>query len=178
MDAFEHVVAELFWAQGYWVRTSVAVEVSKEQRAVVGNPTMPRPEIDVLAYDGGKNHLLALECKSFFDSRGVTYGEVCGASDSKSYKLFRRPALREMVLDHLATQCVARGLCRTGVTVQLGMVAGKVYRQDEADLERLFEQNGWFFRGPSWVRGELSKQAETRYTNQVSTVVAKILLRK
>jgi hypothetical protein len=176
LDAFEHVVAEILWAKGYWVRTSFAINLTKEQKAAVGNPSMPRPEIDIVAYHAASNHLLAVECKSFLNSTGVTYAELCGDKSGDRYKLFRRPALRELVLRELVLQCEAMGLSRPGATVQLGMVAGKVRGNDEAALASLFEAEGWFFHGPQWVRTELSKQASTAYTNQIATVVAKILL--
>lgn len=177
MDAFEQVVAELFWAQGYWVRTSFKVNLAKAEKAAIGLPSMPRPEIDLLAYQGAENRLLALECKSYLDSRGVTFGEVCGSVDSKTYKLFRRPKLREVVLGRIALQAVEQGLCRPGVEVRLGMVAGRVAGQDEPMLIELFEREGWFFRGPAWLRQELTKVAGTAYENQVAAVVTKLLLR-
>ena len=30
MDAFEQVVSEILWMEGYWVRTSVKVDLTKE----------------------------------------------------------------------------------------------------------------------------------------------------
>jgi hypothetical protein len=78
MDAFERVVAELFWARNYWVRTSVKVELTKAQKVELDNHSMPRPEIDLVAYRAAENELLVLECKSYLNSRGVTFAEVCG----------------------------------------------------------------------------------------------------
>jgi hypothetical protein len=177
VDAFEQVVAELFWSQGYWVRTSVKVNLTKEEKAAAERPTMPRPEIDLVAYHGGRNHLLALECKSYLDSRGVTYGEVCGDMGSTTYKLFRRPVLRDIVLDALARQSVREGLCRNGVTVQLGMIAGKVAGDDEPKLRKLFIDRGWYFEGPSWLKAEIRRLSTGSYENQVAAVVSKLLLR-
>jgi hypothetical protein len=178
MDAFEHVVAEIFWNEGYWVRTSVAVELSKQQKRDLSNPSMPRPEIDIVAYRACDNHILALECKSYFDSSGVTHAEVSGQKASRTYKLFRNSQLRAVVLEQLRKQLTEQGFCCAETTVQLGMIAGKTYREDEQQLVKLFDENDWFFRGPGWVREKLSKQAAVGYTNQVSTVVTKILLRK
>jgi hypothetical protein len=178
VDAFEQVVAELFWAQGYWVRTSVKVNLTKEEKTEADRPTMPRPEIDLVAYHGGRNHMLALECKSYLDSRGVTYGEVCGDVGSTTYKLFRRANLREVVLRRLAQQSVEQGLCRPGVTVQLGMVAGKVASSDEPKLRTLFEDRGWFFEGPSWLKHQITQLSTGSYENQVAAVVSKLLLRR
>jgi hypothetical protein len=33
MDAFEQVVSEILWMSGFWVRTSVKVELTKEESA-------------------------------------------------------------------------------------------------------------------------------------------------
>ena len=177
MDAFEQVVAELFWSQGYWVRTSVKVNLTKKEKVAAERPTMPRPEIDLVAYHGGKNHLIAVECKSYLDSRGVTFGEVCGDKGSTTYKLFRRPLLREIVLERLARQSVEEGLCRPGVTVQLGMVAGKIAGSDEPKLRALFVERGWFFEGPSWLKAQIKLLSTGSYENQVTAVVSKLLLR-
>ena len=177
MDAFEHVIAELFWAQGYWVRTGVKVDLSKADKVELENPSMPRPEIDLVAYKGRDNTLLAIECKSYLDSRGVTYGEICGLKESKTYKLFRRPELRKLVLKRLVEQSVAQGFCAKEPSVTLGMVAGRVHSTDEAQIEALFHDNGWLFRGPGWIKSELSKLSKVGYENQISTVVTKLLLR-
>jgi hypothetical protein len=32
MDAFEQVVSEILWMEGYWVRTSVKVDLTKAER--------------------------------------------------------------------------------------------------------------------------------------------------
>jgi hypothetical protein len=34
MDAFEQLVAEILWMDGHWVRTSVKVELTKEEITV------------------------------------------------------------------------------------------------------------------------------------------------
>lgn len=177
MDAFEQVVSELFWSQGYWVRTSVKVNLTKEEKVAAERPTMPRPEIDLVAYHGVRNHLLALECKSYLDSRGVTYGEVCGDVGSSTYKLFRRPVLRDVVLNRLVRQSIDEGLCPPGVTVQLGMIAGKIAGSDEAKLRALFADRGWYFEGPSWLKAQIASLSTGSYENQVAAVVSKLLLR-
>jgi len=178
MDAFEQVVAELFWSKGFWVRTSVKVNLTKAEKVIAGRPSMPRPEIDLVAYCGADNRLLAIECKSYLDSRGVTHAEACGSSDSKTYKLFREPVLRDVVLKRLVLQMVEERLCPPGATVQLGMVAGRVAGEDEPMLIDLFEQEGWLFRGPAWLKAELTKLSGGSYENQVAAVVSKLLLRR
>ena len=36
MDAFEQLVSEILWMEGYWVRTSVKVELTKEENRLIG----------------------------------------------------------------------------------------------------------------------------------------------
>jgi hypothetical protein len=177
VDAFEHVVAELFWSEGYWVRTGVKIELTKEQKAELGNPSMPRPEIDLVAYRGSDNRLLAIECKSYLDSRGVTYAELCGEKASKTYKLFRMPKLRRAVLAALEAQLISHGFCKEGAKARLGLVAGKIYSNDEPQIRDMFASNGWLFCGPKWLRERLTERSAAGYENQISSVVAKLLLR-
>jgi hypothetical protein len=176
VDAFEQIVAELFWSEGYWVRTSVNVNLTKQENAEAGKPTMPRPEIDLVAYSGQLNQMLALECKSYLNSTGVTYDEVCGSKDSRTYKLFRDKNYRDITLRRLLLQSVEQGLCSAGATVQLGMVAGRVKKGQLHFLTQLFEENGWFFRGPEWLRDKTRLLASTPYENHVANVAAKLIL--
>ena len=55
--------------EGLWVRTSVKVEITKEEKRLIGRPSSPRWEIDIVAYSGRDNLLYAVECKSYLDSR-------------------------------------------------------------------------------------------------------------
>jgi hypothetical protein len=111
MDAFEQVIAELFWKEGFWVQTSVKVDLTKKQKRTLNNASMPRPEIDVLAYSGSKNEVKAIECKSFLNSRGVIADEVIGKKKSNRYKLFTNKRLRDRVLRSLGSQLAVTGAC-------------------------------------------------------------------
>ena len=71
MDAFEQLVSEILWMEGYWVRTSVKVELTKEEKRLIGLPSSPRWELDIVAYNGRDNLLRVVECKSYLDSVGV-----------------------------------------------------------------------------------------------------------
>lgn len=71
MDAFEELVAEVLRADGYWVHQGYKIDFSTADKRALGNPSMPRPEIDLVAYKPGTGDLLSLECKSYFDSGGV-----------------------------------------------------------------------------------------------------------
>ena len=71
MDYFENVIKTLLEGEGYWVRQSFKVNLTKEEKREVGKYSIPRPEIDLLAYKPNENRLLAFEAKSFLDSPGV-----------------------------------------------------------------------------------------------------------
>jgi hypothetical protein len=70
MDHFENIISTLLEAEGYWVRRSFKLNVTKEEKRQIGKHSIPRPEIDLLALHYSRNELLALEAKSFLDSPG------------------------------------------------------------------------------------------------------------
>jgi len=47
MDHFESIMCTLLEAEGYWVRRSFKVNVTKKEKRHVGKPSIPRPEIDL-----------------------------------------------------------------------------------------------------------------------------------
>ena len=180
MDAFEQLVAEFLWSEGYWVQTSVRVELTKPQKVEIGRPSTPDWEIDVVAYRGKSNELIAFECKSFFDSTGVQRAELeeCEGPTKGRYKLFCEPTLREVVLTRLRQQMVDRGLCPVGPPARLGMVAGKMKKGDETAIRELFSQKGWILRDAAWLKDRLDHLSRGSYRNHIGAVVAKILLRE
>lgn len=46
MDYFEALVRTLLEAEGYWTRQSFKVNLTREEKRVVANPSIPRPEVD------------------------------------------------------------------------------------------------------------------------------------
>jgi hypothetical protein len=103
MDAFEQVVSEILWMEGYWVRTSVKVKLTKEEKRQIGRHSSPRWEIDIVAYSGRKNLLRVVECKSYIDSAGVRASafDKSNPKHAKPYKLFNEPKLRRVVFKRL-----------------------------------------------------------------------------
>jgi hypothetical protein len=100
MDAFEAVVAMLLRREGYWIIPSFKVDLTKEEKRTIDRRSSPRWEIDLVAYKGATNELVAVECKSFLDSRGVIFQDGSLQPES-TYKLLTEPKLREVVLTHL-----------------------------------------------------------------------------
>lgn len=180
MDAFEQIVSEILWMEGYWVRTSVKVELTKEDKRLIGLPSAPRWELDIVAYKGGENTLKVVECKSWIDSVGVRLSHFDGTNPehANQFKLFNNATLRRVVFERLQQQFAASGACGPLPHIQLALAAGKVRNEsDRGAIGEHFLVNQWEFWDEHWLRKRLQKMAERGYENQVSAVVAKLLER-
>jgi hypothetical protein len=182
MDSFEQVVSEILWRQGYWVQRNVKVELSADEKKKIGRHSSPRWDIDVVAYRGGDNTLRVVECKSYLDSVGVRFSafdesHIRYATDSKLYKLFSEPETRQVVFDCLRRQLAKSGACLSDAKVKLSLVCGKVKKGDHEKLRSHFQENDWDLWDEAWLRKGLAELAAGGYENQVSAIVAKLLLR-
>ena len=180
MDSFEQVVAEILWREGYWVRTSLKVELTKEEKREIGLPSSPRWELDVVAYKASENALLVVECKSYLDNPGVKFHGFDGSNvkAASRFKLFNNPSLRGVVFNRLQLQLAQVGSCSPNPSVTLCLACGRI----AGDLDRLrlknhFAEQGWQLWDEFWLRDRLKSMASGGYENQVSAVVAKLLLR-
>ena len=163
--------------QGYWTTTSFKVNLTKDEKRRIGRASTPRWELDVLAYKGATNEVLAVECKSFLDSRGVVFqnGQF---ERPKRYKLFNDQVLRDVVLKRLATELQESGLCAPDPRVTLCLAAGKLASVTDRDLVHAHcRENGWQLFDPDWIRDRLRDTADRKYENDISFVVSKLLLR-
>lgn len=177
MDAFEELVCELLRAEGYWVHRGYKIELTPAEKRSLDNPSMPRPEIDIVAYRPGREEFLAIECKSYFDSGGVHAGDlIAGGKHDHRYKMFTKEPLRAAVLEKLAEQMAASGATIRSTTPKLCMAYGYATPKNEAILRSLFDLNGWGLFDPHWIRNQLSKMARRSYDNQIASVVAKLIL--
>jgi hypothetical protein len=68
--------------------------------------------------------------------------------------------------------------CQPGADVKLALACGKIYERDRDWLKRYFKERGWQLWDETWLREQLKIMAERGYENQVSAVVAKLLLRE
>jgi hypothetical protein len=178
MDAFEQIVAKAFEVQGYWTRIGFKIDLDKKTKRGIGKPSMPRPEIDVLAYKPAANHILLVECKSLLDSPGVRWNafDQPGSKFAKRFKLFHDKVRFKAVEKQLLKQLVKEGMIvGKSPTFQLGLVAGKINGDDELRLRNLFAQRKWFFLGPSELADRLRRFANQGYDNDVATMVVKII---
>lgn len=180
MDAFEQVVSEILWMEGYWTRTSVKVNLTKEEKVLIGKPSTPRWEIDIVGYSGRDNVLRIVECKSYLDSRGVVLRALDG-SDVKSaqrYKLFSDKNLREVVFNRLRIQLANCGACAPDASIKLSLACGRIATQADRDgLHKHFAAKEWELWDEKWLSDRLKKMSESSYENQVSAVVSKLILR-
>jgi hypothetical protein len=178
MDAFEQVVAEILWLQGHWVRTSVKVELTKEEKRKIGRPSSPRWELDIVAYSGRSNVLSVVECKSYLDSFGVqAKGFNLEAREASRYKLFNDELLRETVFGRLKQQFFETGFCPDNPTIRLCLACGKIEEKSRVSVQMHFQRNGWELWDETWLRQHLGLIAKRGYENHASAVVSKLLLR-
>jgi len=180
MNAFEEIVAGLIWQEGYWTHVGYKVNLPKPQKRELGKPSMPRPEIDILAYRATDNSLLWVECKSYLDSRGVTIDALTGKDErsAQRYKVFTQPEYRRIVTAELTKQVVSAGLARPNPTVKYSLVTGHIATDpDREELHEHFAEHGWILYDENWLKRGLEGLSASGYEDDVATVVAKLFAR-
>ena len=179
VDHFESIVCDLLEASGYWVRRSFKVDLTKAEKRQVGRPSMPRPEIDILAYRREQDQLLVLEAKSFLDSPGVSLDHLKETHDEPTgrYKLFTCQNYREVVFERLRIELINFGMISNRTRLALGLAAGKVHRRESDQLKAFMHSQGWYFLSPEDIRQQVMRFSELGYENNPAVITAKILLR-
>ena len=180
MNSFEGLVATIAAAEGFWVQTSLKVNLTKEEKRLIGRPTSPRWEIDVVGYKGADNKVLVIECKSFLDSTGVRSESIVNTNskDAGRYKLFTDPNLRKVVFSRLSTQLSERDSCKEFPELQLCHAVGKLASDDDrTTLHKHFKKNKWQLWDDLWIKDRLEQLARTGYEDEPSIITAKMLLR-
>jgi len=159
MDYFENIVKRLFEEKGYWVRQSVKVNLTKEDKIKIGKPAIPRPELDIVGYRANNDELVVLEVKSFLDSHGIKYGEIANEYETPTgrYKLFTCDRYRKIVFKRLIDDFVDQGLILKSFIILFGLAAGKIYYNDEKDLLNFFKEKVWILFTPSDIVDAIKK---------------------
>lgn len=181
MDAFESIVGGILEREGYWVRYNFKVALTTEEKRRIGLPTVPRWDLDIVAYKAGRDDLLVVECKSYLDSPGVSFRAFSGSGhkDSKRYKLFNNARLRKTVLHRLCMQLKENGTCHPSPCITLCLAAGHVSsNQDRISLSKHFKKHRWRLLDDQSIRKELTNVAKTPFQSDVAIMVAKLLLPK
>lgn len=181
MDAFEQVVASLLEREGFWVRSSVKVNLTKQEKRAIGRASSPRWELDLVAYKGKTNELWIVECKSYLDSGGVSISAFNGSNQrfADRFKLFNERKLFQTVSERVCSQLIASGACRVKPKVRLVLAAGRVATDSQrAELHALFKRRGWLLWDEAELRRRLTSLSDESYENAVASVVSKLLLRQ
>ena len=176
MNGFEALIAELLCDEGYWIRSSVKVALTKDDKRAIGRPSSPRWEIDLVAYHAPENRVMAVECKSYLDNPGVNLADIQGGRYASRYKLFTEPVVREVVLSRLASDLVSDGFCSPDPAVSLALAVGRL-RSDPDTTRAHFDENGWVLLDPQWIHERLNAVSDGGYTDSIAAMVAKVLLR-
>jgi hypothetical protein len=179
MNAFEEIVKQYLEAEGYWVRQSVKVEISKYDKKAIGLPTMPRPEIDLVALNVKQNELLLVEVKSFLDSYGVRYRSVAGKNKKHKnrYKLFTDSKFREVVTERLHEEYLKQGLINEKTKINYALAAGNIHSlADESKIREYFSKpgRGWKLFSPKDIKDKIKKFSEKGWDDNVVTMTAKL----
>lgn len=179
MDYFESIIKTLLEAEGYWVRQSFKIELTKDEKVRIGKPSIPRPEIDLLALQHSRNELLALEAKSFLDSPGVRLSELQIAHDVPEgrYKLFTSERYRSVVMEGLRRNLLDLHMIDSKTKIILGLAAGKVYQNMGDAVAEFMKSKDWVFWSPQYIKHQVTKLAERGYENDPTIIAAKILSR-
>ena len=179
MNHFEGVIKTILEHDGYWVRQSFKVELTKQEKRDIGKPSLPRPEIDLLAFKQSENKILALEAKSYLDSSGIHFNELQKRYDTPEgrYKLFTCCKYQRILLDRLMDNLINIGMADMNTHIILGLVAGKVHKSMCDEVQEYFNKNNWFFWGPDDVKNKLNELAQSRYENDPAIITTKILMR-
>ena len=177
MDYFENIVKTILESEGYWVRQLFKVDLTKEQKRRIGKATMPRPEIDLLAFKPTDNRVVAMEVKSYLNSAGVRLSALKKehATPAGNLKLFTCANYRKIVLGQLKRELIKCGMADRKTTIQLGLAVGNVYQDREKEIKELFQRKKWIFRSPTEIRKAVQDFADRKYENDPAFITAKIL---
>ena len=179
MNAFENIIAQYLEEEGYWVRQSVKVDISKADKKEIGSSTMPRPEIDLVALKVKENELLLIEAKSFLDSPGVLFSGVSGENDkdAKRYKLFTNNKYKNIVTKRLREEYLKKGLINEETKINYALAAGNIYSNDEAKIRNYFSEKGWKLFSPNEIKNKIKELSRKGWEDNMVTITAKLIMK-
>jgi len=180
MNAFEDIVKLYLESEGYWIRQSVKVEISKEDKRAIDLPTMPRPEIDLVALNVKENELLLIEVKSYLDSYGVYFEAVSDKDDklAERYRLFTNETFRKIVTAKLREEYLKQGLINENTKMNYALAAGNIHSAaDELKISEHFSQQGWILFSPKKIKDKVKELSQKGWEDNLVTITAKLILR-
>ena len=179
MDYFEGLIKTLLEHEGYWIRQSFKVNLTKQEKRDIGKHSIPRPEVDILAYKPEQNQVIAFEAKSYLDSPGVKLAELTQNHEIPEgrYKLFTCGNYRNIVFSRMKQDLIELGMGTAKTRITLGLAAGNVYQSKSEEIRSLFISKGWTFLSPENIREKVTDLAAKGYENEPSIITTKILIR-
>jgi hypothetical protein len=177
MNAFEYIVKRYLEGEGYWVRQSVKVYILKEDKVAIGTPSMPTPEIDIVAFNVKKNELLLVEAKSYLYSYGVYYEAIANKKDKAAnrYKLFTNTKFRERVTKQLKKQLLSQGLINEDTRINYTLAAGNIHSGNEEALIEYFFKKSWLLITPNQIKSFVKGLINSSWENDLVTITTKLL---
>lgn len=180
MNAFEDIVKLYLEEEGYWVKQSVKVNISKDDKKAIGLPTMPRPEIDLVALNAKENELLLIEVKSYLDSQGVWFGDdsigefETDSWSEKRYRLLANRTFQEIVTKRLKEQFMKEGLINSKTKVNYALAVGKFYPNSELDTKAYFSKKGWVLITPPQIKEKIRSLSKKGWEDNPVVMTAKL----
>ena len=179
MDYFEGLIKTLLEHEGYWIRQSFKVNLTKQEKRDIGKHSIPRPEVDILAFKPEENEVIAYEAKSYLDSPGVKLAALQESHKIPEgrYKLFTCDNYRNIVFSRMKQDLIGLGMATANTKITLGLAAGNVYQSKSEEIRSLFNSKGWVFLSPEDIREKVTDLAAKGYENEPSIITTKILMR-
>jgi hypothetical protein len=179
VDYFEGIIKTLLEHEGYWIRQPFKVNLTKQEKRDIGKHSIPRPEIDILAFKPKENRVIAFEAKSYFDSPGVKLAELQESHEIPEgrYKLFTCDKYRNIVFSRMKQDLIDLGMGTSQTEITLGLAASNVYQSKSEEIRALFNSREWDFLSPEDIREKVTELAARGYENEPSIITAKILMR-
>jgi len=178
MDYFEATIARILEERGYWVRENVRVALARDVKKSLGKGSLPRCEIDIVAYQPRKKRLVLFEVKSYLDSKGVQPADLLRTEwENNRYKLLTLPALQHAVRAALLAEYCSQGLIPKNVQVRFGLAAGYIKVSNDKEVRRIARLNRWVFLGPTEIARAIWSFADLGYENSPFVLTAKLLRR-
>jgi hypothetical protein len=176
MNSFETILGLYLQEKNYWIRHSVKVKLEPEDKAKLKLPTIPRAEIDLVAYNVIDDILILIEAKSYLNSAGVTIGGLSG-SDTKTknrYRLLNNKKYQSLVTSRLISDFIKKGIIKNSTTIKYALAAAKVQPKSKDNVAAFLKRQGYLFFDPADIKETIKKLADSDWDDNVITVTVKI----